>query len=233
MIDFLGDFKEIEQWIEEHVAPAAHKADIVATTKCANCGTQVNSNTAICANCGMQQASACTTPTPVVLKPTIVLKPNHWPTQHEVWSTFHNNGSVAWVKENLVDVPCPWTLHMDKIVLHQIQIHKMAAESLTRILNYIWEQAGSTQEAIEKLHYDRYSGSYNYRPIRGSHAMSMHSYGLAIDFDDQENQQHSQHHLFHDDSLIVKAFEAESAVWGGRWGGSTVDAMHFQFCKVR
>jgi hypothetical protein len=164
--------------------------------------------------------------------PGTILKHNDWPTQHTVWSTFSHPGTAAWSAQNLVDVPCPWTLHMDKIVLHSIQINKLAAESLKRVLNYIWEQAGKTQEAIEKLHYDRYSGSYNYRPIRGAQALSMHSYGLAIDFDDQENQQHAQHHLFQPDSLIVKAFETEGWTWGGRWGGSSIDSMHFQAAKV-
>ena len=157
---------------------------------------------------------------------------NKWPSQHTIWTTWSKPGTTAWSNENLTDVKCPWTLHMDKISLQSIQINKKAAASLERVLNYIWVKAGSTQEAIEKLHYDRYSGSYNYRPIRGAHALSMHSYGLAIDFDDQENQQHAQHHLFQDDSLIVQAFKAEGWAWGGDWSRGSIDAMHFQACSV-
>jgi len=211
MVDFLGDIKEIEAWIKDKFEK---KPEVIPTANTIVVGTPE--------------------PSPIQTgMPTAPLQPNNWPTQKVVWSTFHNNGTAAWVKENLVDVPCPWVLHMDKIVLHSIQIHKSCAESLTRILQYIWEQAGSTQEAIEKLHYDRYSGSYNYRSIRGGNgAMSMHSYGLAIDFDAEENEQHSPKHLFQADSLIVKAFKAESAIWGGDWSPSSIDAMHFQFCKV-
>lgn len=178
------------------------------------------------------------TPTPVVLANTTVsaetkLIRNTWPTQAQAMSFYGNPSHSAWIKANLVSVPCPWTLHMDKDVLHAIQIHRKAAESLHRVLQYIWEKAGKTQEAIEKLHYDRYSGSYNYRPIRGGSGLSMHSFGVAIDFDDQENQQHAEHHLFQPDSLIVKAFEGEGWIWGGRWSPASVDAMHFQAARVR
>jgi hypothetical protein len=38
--------------------------------------------------------------------------------------------------------------------------------------------------------------------------------------------------LFQDSSLIVQAFEAEGWVWGGRWSGRSIDAMHFQACTV-
>jgi hypothetical protein len=162
----------------------------------------------------------------------IKLTKQNWPSQHTVWNTYPHPGTANWTSENLTDVKCPWTLHMDKIVLHSIQINKHAAESLDRVLRYIWEKAGSSQETIEKLHYDRYSGSYNYRPIRGASALSMHAYGLAIDFDDQENQQHATKHLFQDNSLIVQAFKAEGWAWGGDWSKGSIDAMHFQAATV-
>jgi hypothetical protein len=169
---------------------------------------------------------------PIIEAAGITLTKQKWPSQHTVWSTFPHPGTSGWTAEHLTDVKCPWILHMDKVVLHAIQINKVAAESLDRILRYIWEKAGSTQEAIEKLHYDRYSGSYNYRPIRGSTGLSMHAYGLAIDFDDQENQQHATKHLFQDSSLIVQAFKAEGWVWGGDWSRGSIDAMHFQAASV-
>jgi hypothetical protein len=162
--------------------------------------------------------------------PTLIRQ--NWPSQHTIWTTWSHPGTNAWSNENLTDVKCPWALHMDKVSLHSIQINKKAAASLERVLNYIWVKAGKTQEAIEKLHYDRYSGSYNYRPIRGAHALSMHSYGLAIDFDDQENQQHDTHHLFQDTSLIVQAFKGEGWAWGGDWSRGSIDAMHFQAAHV-
>lgn len=206
MIDFIGDVKEIEAWLKEHL--------------------------------GIDQP-ANTEPIPflnVVTDPLFPTKPplihNTWPTQKEVWSTLHNNGSLVWAKANLTDVPCPWVLHMDGHSLHSIQINRKCADSLRRVLEHIWVEAGGTQEAIEKLHYDRYSGSYNYRPIRGGRALSMHSYGLAIDFDSEENEQHSQHHLFKEDSLIVKTFKAEGWTWGGDWSPASIDAMHFQAARV-
>ena len=185
----------------------------------------------------MNTANTEPVPAPVVipLPPSVVLPAltkQHWPSQHTIWTTWNHPGTVAWVHENLTDVKCPWVLHIDKIILHSIQINKKCAASLERILQYIWIKAGSTQEAIEALHYDRYSGSYNYRPIRGASALSMHAYGLAVDFDDQENQQHETRHLFQDSSLIVEAFKAEGWVWGGDWSSGSIDAMHFQAAEV-
>ncbi len=208
MIDFIGDYDEVIQWLETTVGLAANKPVTVSSPPAATANT-------------------------TIVKPApVVLVHNVWPTQREVWSTFHNNGTVAWVNANLVDVPCPWLLRMDKITLHSIQIHKSCAESLKRVLGYIWQQCGESQEAIEKLHYDKYSGSYNYRPIRGGTAMSMHSYGLAIDFDAEENEQHSPKHLFTDDSLIIKAFKAEGWVCGVDWSPASIDAMHVQAARV-
>ena len=71
-----------------------------------------------------------------------------------------------------------------------------------------------------------------YLPMRGGIALSMHSYGVAIDWDAEENPQHSAKHLFREDSLIVVKFKEENWVWGGDWGGSSIDAMHVQAARV-
>jgi D-alanyl-D-alanine carboxypeptidase len=165
-----------------------------------------------------------------------ILTKQNWPTQSQIWSgsidgTPGDWGSV-WYKENIVEVPCPWTLSVESTAVHYIQINKKCADSLGRVLNYIWFKVGKTQEAIEKLHYHLYDGSFNYRIIRGGSAPSMHSYGRAIDFDAAENAQHSQKHLFQDDSLIVTAFKGEGWIWGGDWSPGSIDGMHFQAAKV-
>jgi hypothetical protein len=66
--------------------------------------------------------------------------------------------------------------------------------------------------------------------MRGGHALSMHSYGIALDWDADENEFGHKVHAFHSDSLIVQAFEGEGWVWGGRW--SYPDAMHMQAARV-
>jgi hypothetical protein len=164
--------------------------------------------------------------------PTILAKQN-WPTQARAAAFYGNPGSKGWAASHLAEVSCPWTLRMDGTVLHAIRIHKLCAPSLARVLAWVWAQCGKDQEKIAALHYDRFSGSYNYRPMRGGSALSMHAYGAAIDWDDADNQQHSHKHLFTADSPLIRAFLDEGWEWGGNWSGASIDAMHVQAAHVR
>lgn len=161
-----------------------------------------------------------------------------WPLQSQC-DTFYGNprgadGSYSpkWAAANLTHVACPWVLMMDKQHVPFITIHKKCADSLTRVLGNIWDAVGKDQGAIESLHYNLYSGSFNFRPMRGGVALSMHSYGVAIDWDAEDNPQHATKHLFRDDSLLVVKFKEEGWIWGGDWSGSSIDAMHVQAARV-
>lgn len=160
-----------------------------------------------------------------------------WPLQSQCDAYYgnprglHGTYSPKWAAANLTHVAVPWVLHDDKhYPVTHITIHHKCAQSLTRILTYIWEQCGEEQSAIETMHYDRYDGSFVFRVMRGGHALSMHSYAIAIDFDADENEFGSHKALFNTNSLIVEAFEAEGWEWGGRW--SYPDNMHFQAARV-
>jgi hypothetical protein len=157
---------------------------------------------------------------------------NVWPLQRDATSFYGDPRSSGFTANHLVSVPCPWKLFMGKTELHSIQINKKCAESLTRVLNAVWTAVGQDQSAIETLHYHFYSGSYNYRPMRGGSALSMHAYGAAIDWDDQENQQHAHKHLFQDNSLLILKFKEEGWSWGGDWSSGSIDAMHVQAARV-
>lgn len=159
---------------------------------------------------------------------SVVLVKQQWPTQSRARAFYGNPEAAGWRAANLVDVLCPWELDFYGKKQNSIQIHKKCAESLGRILEYVWEQCGKDQEKINSLHYNKFSGSYNFRPVRGGKVLSNHALGAALDLDDQENQFHSTHHLFTDESLIVKAFKAENWSWGGDWSVHSIDAMHFE-----
>jgi hypothetical protein len=137
-----------------------------------------------------------------------------------------------WAAENLTHVPCPWVLTMGERHVPFITVHKKCSASLTRVLNNIWQAVGKDQGAVETLRYNRYDGSFVFRPMRDGHALSMHSYGIALDWDAKENPQHSTRHLFQSDSLIVTKFKEENWIWGGDWSGTSIDAMHFQAARV-
>lgn len=118
-----------------------------------------------------------------------------------------------------------------KSPVKKFRIHKKVADSLTRVLNDIWEQCGKDQAKIDELGYSHFSGSYNFRLMRGGHLLSMHSYGCAIDIYAEKNPFHHSG-VFTDDSIIVKAFKKEGWSWGGDWHGASQDPMHFQAANV-
>lgn len=172
---------------------------------------------------------------PAPTPPVTGLVKNVWPTQAEAESFFGNPASAGWEAANLVYVSCPWTLTVEGTKSNRILIHKKAAASLTRILNYIWAQCGQSQAQIEAFGYHVMDGSYNYRNIAGSSSLSQHAYGAAIDWNAAANPQHApiSQTKFKPDSLIVFAFEFEGWSWGGRWSPASVDAMHTQLLRVR
>lgn len=164
-----------------------------------------------------------------------------WPLQRECNQFYGNPGNTPaqwakWEADNLITVPCPWPLAFydngKSTPVKGIRIHKKCADSLKTVLNSIWEKVGKDVSAIETLHYNRFSGSYNQRPMRGGSSRSMHGFGCAIDWDAEENAHHSTKHLFQQNSPIVVAFKAEGWIWGGDWSAGSVDAMHFQAARV-
>jgi hypothetical protein len=164
---------------------------------------------------------------------------NVWPLQREC-DKFYGNPrgasktySTAWARDSLTHVDCPWPLRMGHIHIPHITIHRKCAPSLARVLSEVWNNCGHDFEKICRLHYDVFSGSFVYRNMRNGSQLSMHSYGCAIDFDAPDNMLHDQSPLFSEASPIVKAFKSEGWVWGGNWGGNSIDAMHFQAARVR
>jgi len=171
-----------------------------------------------------------------------------WPKQSEVDSFYGNprgqNGgpSILWEKRNLVTIPCPWKLFTawdTRMEVKRIRIHGKCADSLTRVLAQAWEQSGKKQEAIEAQGLHLFGGSYNFRLMRGSTRLSMHSWGCAVDFDPANNGLGDYTPKIQPGSLIVKCFKAEGWTWGGDWNGNLKvaderrpDAMHFQAADV-
>jgi len=139
----------------------------------------------------------------------------------------------GWLQANTTHVACPWTLHMDGgVTVHDILIHKKCADSLTRVLGSVWDAVGHDASKIHAMRYDVFDGSYNLRVMRGGTSLSMHSYACAIDWDAPDNEQHSQHHLFTDHSLLVVKFKEEGWIWGGNWSPGSIDAMHVQAARI-
>lgn len=160
-----------------------------------------------------------------------------WPLQSECDKFYGNprgrNGqaSGAWESSNLVRITPPFKMTFAGKPVSSIRIHKKCADSFLRILNDIFEKSGKNQKVIDKSGFSLYGGSYNYRLMRQSNQLSMHSYGCAIDFDPGRNGMGDKTPNFANYPWIIGAFEKEGWVWGGRW--SNPDGMHFQAARVK
>jgi hypothetical protein len=142
------------------------------------------------------------------------------------------NFDPAWIKANVAYVNCPWVLTDGRNHFGHIGIHKMFASSLATILAEIWDAAGKSQEKIDALRYDIFSGSGCYRPMRTHNELSMHGYFAAIDWDAPDNPLHSLKHRFKPDDLLFVKFRANGWTCGIDWRGASVDAMHVQAPRV-
>lgn len=159
-----------------------------------------------------------------------------WPHQSEC-DEFYGNPRVnnpVWQANNLVMVRCPWRMAMGQSIIQSIRIHRRCAHSLGEILDRAWDAIGKSQDEAHRRGWDVYSGSYNFRPIRGSKRLSMHAYGCAIDFSAPKNGLHTSATDkvgFTETDPLVSAFEGHGWVWGGRWTGRS-DPMHFQAAVI-
>lgn len=78
------------------------------------------------------------------------------------------------------------------------------------------------------------SGTYNYRVISGTGRLSPHAYGIAIDLKSDKRDywkwtsiEEGQKRLLDYPEDLVKSFENNNFVWGGKWGH--FDILHFEY----
>ena len=111
--------------------------------------------------------------------------PNSWPKQYTPqFDAFYGAQGSNLVT---VDVPYPhkfsWKL---STTVTRISCHAKVADSYVRVLEEVLNTYGQAQ--ISKLKRDVWGGGFNIRPIRGGTKPSMHSWGIAFDYDPNRNQ---------------------------------------------
>jgi len=170
---------------------------------------------------------------------------NTWPKQSDVLAYRSVYGdprgrgggvaSDAWRRASLVTVPPPFAMAMGEIRITKITIHRHCAESLARVLADIWERSGRDQGMIDDWGMSVFSGSFNYRVMRGLSTLSMHAFGCAVDFDAPRNGLGDPTPHFASCPEVLAAFAAEGWTWGGDWNGNGSmadqrrhDGMHWQ-----
>lgn len=159
-----------------------------------------------------------------------------WPKQSECDAFYGDprgtNGqpSPKWMRANLIQLPVPFKMTYAGKAVSTILIHRKCADSLKRVLEDIWRQAGQRQAVVDSWGMSVYGGAFNYRLMRGGSKLSMHAYGCAVDFDPARNGLGDSTPYFRNVPQVLNAFAIEGWTWGGNW--SRPDGMHFQAARV-
>ena len=152
-----------------------------------------------------------------------------WPRQREVLGFFGNVG------QNQTRVEVPWDMRLawdTGVTVKRITLHEKVAPSAVRVFDVV-RRLYSDRE-IKDLGLDLFGGSLNVRRMRGGSRFSMHSWGIAIDFDPIRNQlswKRPKARLSHEDAVpFWEAWEAEGWVSLGR--ARNFDWMHIQAANL-
>lgn len=102
-----------------------------------------------------------------------------WPSQASVRagkSCFGRPGNEA----ALVSILPAYPLYYEGKQVRTIRVHELVAPHVQQALREVLEHYG--QEAIHRLGLDVYGGSYAYRATSSGASLSMHAWGIALDF---------------------------------------------------
>lgn len=106
-----------------------------------------------------------------------------WPYEKDVEKFYGEKGK----NQAQVKVPYPMVLAWDlSVPVHSITVHEKVAKSVERCLGRINDTYSASQR--KNLGIDLFGGSLAVRRKRGGTGWSMHSWGIAIDFDPARNQ---------------------------------------------
>ena len=85
-----------------------------------------------------------------------------------------------------IKLPYPMRIAWDlDSSVNTMMCHKLVADNFTAVFNELLAVYGYNK--IKELGIDLFGGCFNYRKMRGGNALSMHSYGLAVDLDPARN----------------------------------------------
>jgi hypothetical protein len=153
-----------------------------------------------------------------------------WPLQSEVrsgQSIFGAPGDAA-----LVSIAPPYPLLYEGLPVRSIRVHKLVAAHVQAALQEVLDHYGL--EEIHRLGLDQYGGSFNFRATTTGQALSMHAWGIALDFAPDTNAYSTRAPhatLSHPDcDAWWRIWEAHGAVSLGRERDR--DWMHLQFARL-
>lgn len=165
-------------------------------------------------------------------KPPLVENPvssSKWPRQKEVSKIYGHVGT----SQVQLTVPFPLKLAWAKsTIVKKISVHKLVKEPTERVLKSVLDHYGIDE--INKLGLNLFGGSLNVRKMRGGSSWSMHSWGIAFDFDPERNQlkwgKDRAQFAKPEYEFWNKAWENQGAIGLGR--ARNYDFMHYQFARL-
>lgn len=114
----------------------------------------------------------------------------------------------------------------------QFNKNNNAAESLKCVMNELIPMAHNRKDIYSCVFPQ--GGTFNYRVISGTNRLSAHSFGIAIDLASNKggywkwaSRSEGEKKLDSYPREIVKIFEKNNFIWGGKWGH--FDIFHFEY----
>lgn len=154
-----------------------------------------------------------------------------WPSQSEVRKGKSIFGAPG-REDSLVSILPAYPLYFEEQQVRSIRVHRLIAPHVQQALREVLAHYG--REEIGRLGLDQYGGCYNYRPTSTGNALSMHAWGIALDFAPRSNGlkvQAPRATLSHPDCEVWwQIWEKHGAVSLGR--ERNYDWMHLQFARL-
>jgi hypothetical protein len=152
-----------------------------------------------------------------------------WPLQRDCLKFYGPVGA----NQTKLQFPYPMKIAWDlKKTTRSTSCHEKVHDVAARIFDRVLDHYGP--EKISALRLDLFGGCLNVRKMRGGSAWSMHSWGIAFDFDPERNQlkwgRDRAAFAKPDYAMWFKLWEEEGAVSLGR--ARNYDWMHTQFARL-
>lgn len=153
-----------------------------------------------------------------------------WPLQGEVRSGQSIFGAPG--DASLVSIVPPYPLLYEGRPVRSIRVHKLVAAHVQAALQEVLDHYGL--EEIHRLGLDQYGGSFNFRATTTGQALSMHAWGIALDFAPESNAYNTRAPRATlsrpECDAWWRIWEAHGAVSLGR--ERDLDWMHLQFARL-
>lgn len=134
---------------------------------------------------GIKGCASALAPPP--LEPRVIPIPEISETrsQSEIFETYGEPGD----RSNIVKVPSALTLEiawLNGAKRSHLNAHRLVADSLGSIMQAAVEEYGERE--LRRLRLNQFGGDLNVRKMKGADRWSLHSWGLAVDFDPFNNR---------------------------------------------